>query len=176
ASLSREVSKKRIELGISDEGVFEKVMPKLDLRFKSLSEMSKILTKGHISLVLHQMEFNYAPYKQARIERDKETLLDPHNIGIKICKNTTIEYEYFAGTVIEQPIYKTIRQSGQIQAFLEGQSNDGKRIRFRVRGIGTDANKFHFRPSSTPKADGFTLEIGLIYWDAIEGWFPCGKP
>jgi hypothetical protein len=111
-----------------------------------------------------------------RQKRDLAKILISNNanIGSKICKNGNLEYSWTRGVVVlGELVYTKAVEKGQMQAFLEGFSQDGYRIKFRISGWATDTGRLRYNPSAPPRLGEFSLQQGAIYWDDVKDWFVC---
>lgn len=117
--------------------------------------------------------------EEARLEQEKRdwakmSISRSDNIGRKICKDGMLEYSWYTGYVIlGQPQYRDSIEKGQIQGYLEGFSQDGYRVKFRVSGWATDTGRLRFNPAQAPRLEEFSAQQGAIYWDDVKEWFLC---
>lgn len=111
-----------------------------------------------------------------RQKRDwaKMSISRNENIGRKICKDGFLEYSWYTGyVVLGQPQYRDAREKGQLQGYLEGFSQDGYRVKFRVLGWATETERLRFSPAQAPRLGEFSAQQGAIYWDDVKEWFLC---
>lgn len=115
---------------------------------------------------------------ELRIRRDnaKYMLSRRSSIGKRICMNGDIKYSYDTGSrVFNRLVLQDISEPGQLVAYLEGFSEDGYRIQFRVAGWATDRGKLKIAPTDTPTIDGITTQPGVVAWSDVSNWFLCGE-
>src|SRR5690554_5429580 len=111
-----------------------------------------------------------------RQKRDwaKMSISRNENIGRKICKDGFLEYSWYTRyVVLGQPQYRDAREKGQLQGYLEGFSQDGYRVKFRVSGWATDTGRLRFNHAQAPRLGEFSAQQGAIYWDDVKEWFLC---
>jgi hypothetical protein len=115
-----------------------------------------------------------ARQEEQKREWSRMMISKQENIGRTVCKDGVLNYSYNTGYVIYGNVmYEQHTEPGQLQGFLEGFSQDGNRIQFRVYRTANPSGRLKFNPSEPPMIAGFRAEPGAIYWDDVKDWFLC---
>ncbi|MCG8095861.1 MAG: hypothetical protein JAZ17_19960 [Candidatus Thiodiazotropha endolucinida] len=107
-------------------------------------------------------------------EKAKYMLSNRDAIGERICKDGTLNYTSSSGIYFKGELVTNKRSTrGQIIAFLEGYSDNGYRIKFRVANWATPNGKIPGKLVGIPSMDGLAITSGTVYWDDVKDWHPC---
>ena len=88
--------------------------------------------------------------------------------GTRICKAGVIDYVHEPGVRQEK------RKSGTLVAQLDGKSEQGTRIRFRVLGYQVpELRNSEETYSHSFRMSEFAINPGIVYWDEADGWRLC---